>query len=124
MAEPTRFTSVEVKEDLKAGSFETKGIGTGSLNVGVLALTKSDSYALSAVEKANAVFAITLSAAPKTVTLGLPVGQFAIVKNAGSTNAFTLKNIAGDTGTSLATGKSVLIVASATKDKSLVIALD
>ena len=41
-----------------------------------------------------------------------------IVKNAGATNAFTVKNIATDTGTSLAVGRSLLVFASNTEDES------
>jgi superfamily II RNA helicase len=47
-----------------------------------------------------------------------------IVKNAGGTNAFTLKNISRDTGKSLAAGKSVIIICSETANGSTVIALD
>lgn len=96
----------------------------GSLKVGVVSLTKADSYTLVAAEKANVYIGCTMSAASKVLTLGLPAGQLVIVKNTGGTNAFTVKNAADDTGTSLAAGKSLLIVAGATKDTSVVIALD
>ena len=96
----------------------------GSLKVGTIALTKSDSYALAEAEKSNVYIGCTMSAASKVLTLGLPAGQLAVVKNTGAANAFTVKNATDDTGTSLAAGKSLLIVAGATKDTSVVIALD
>lgn len=119
MAEPTRFTALEAME----------GITTDKINVGamvskVLTITKAVDYALVSTEKKNRLIKTTMSAASKTLTLGLPEGQEIIVKNAGATNAFTVKNIATDTGTSLAAGKSLLIFASTTADASTVIALD
>jgi hypothetical protein len=99
------------------------GSQTGAI-LGSLALTKADNYALSDAEKANLVFLLTASAGSKTFTLGLAPGQVAFVINAGSTNAFTVKNVSGDTGTSLAAGKTLLIVASSTANASIVKALD
>lgn len=92
--------------------------------IGSLALSKAVDYALTAAEKANLVFLITLTEASKTVTLGLAAGQIALVHNAGTTNAFTLKNVAGDTGTPLAAGKTVLVIGSATADTSTIVALN
>jgi hypothetical protein len=96
----------------------------GSLKVGALALSKADSYALATEEKNNVFIGCTMSEASKALTLGLPAGQLVIVKNTGDTNAFTVKNASDDTGTSLAAGKSLLIVAGTAKDTSVVIALD
>ena len=76
-----------------------------------LALTKGQKHGLAA---------ITLSAASKTVTLGLGDGEYMRVLNAGGTNAFTLKNVAGDTGTSLAAGKYAVVIGSTTADASIV----
>lgn len=66
----------------------------------------------------------TCSAASKTLTLGLDVGDTAIVTNIGGTNAVTVKNVAGDTGTSVAAGKTALVVASKTADASTVLVLN
>ena len=96
----------------------------GSLKVGTLALSKADSYALATEEKNNVFIGCTMSEDSKALTLGLPAGQLVIVKNTGGTNAFTVKNATDDTGTSLAAGKSLLIVAGTAKDTSVVIALD
>jgi len=52
----------------------------------------------------------TCSAASKVLTLGLDAGQHAILTNVGGTNAVTVKNIAGDTGTSVAAGKVALVI--------------
>lgn len=67
---------------------------------------------------------VTASAASKTLTLGLKDGQTAIVTNTGGTNAFTLKNVSGDTGTSVAAGKVAIIVASTTANGSVVAVLN
>lgn len=92
--------------------------------LGSVAISKADSYALTAAEKANLAFLLTATAGSKTFTLGLAAGQVALVYNAGDTNAFTLKNVSGDTGTSLAATKAALVIASATANASTVIALN
>lgn len=83
------------------------------------AISVSDSYKLTAEEQ-RPFINIVVSAASKTITLDPPVGATAIVTNVGGTNAFTLKNVSGDTGTSLAAGKVALVVASQTADASTV----
>jgi len=100
---------------------------TGNLTGGVIggaAISKAVDYALSAAELKALAVRVTLTAESKTVTLGLAANQIMFVLNAGDTNAFTLKNIAADTGKSLAAGKIVLVIGSATKDASTVIALN
>lgn len=121
----TKFTNLEATGTLTAGGVATLNGGavTPKLTTTVTALTKADNYALAAAEK-TLVVGVTLSAGSKTVTLGLAAGQVAIVKNTGATNAFTVKNVADDTGTSLAAGKSLLVVGNATANASIVIALD
>jgi hypothetical protein len=64
-----------------------------------------------------------MSVASKVLTLGLAAGQAMIVYNAGS-ETLTVKNVSGDTGTSLATTKAVLVIGSATANASIVIALN
>ena len=83
----------------------------------------SDSYALKDDEKQMFVN-VTCSAASKTLTLGLPTGQNMILTNIGGSNAITIKNVAGDTGTSLAAGKTALVYASQTADASKVLVLN
>ena len=61
-----------------------------------------------------AYIGITATAASKTVTLDLPEGAVCLVVNEGGSNAFTLKNVSGDSGTSIATGKAYLVRASTT----------
>jgi hypothetical protein len=92
--------------------------------VGAQSVSTAVDYSLTAAQRAGLYIGITASAASKTVTLGLAAGQTALVHNAGGTNAFTLKNVAGDTGTSLAAGKVVLVVGSATANASVVLALN
>lgn len=65
---------------------------------------------------------VTLTAASKKVTLDLDDGDMMILVNEGS-NAFTVKNVAGDTGTSVAAGQVVLVIASTTADATAVKAL-
>lgn len=67
---------------------------------------------------------VTASAASKSLTLGLKTGQTVIVTNTGGTNAFTVKNVSGDSGTSLAAGKTALVVASETANGSTVLVLN
>ena len=52
----------------------------------------------------------TCSAASKVLTMDFDEGQFAIIANVGGTNAVTVKNIAGDTGTSVGAGKVALFI--------------
>ena len=94
-----------------------KGLLTGTV------LSKAADYALTEAEK-TAYIGVTLTAASKTVTLGLPENAVAIVVNEGGTNAFTLKNVSGDTGTSIGAGKLAVIRASATANASKVYVLN
>ena len=63
---------------------------------------------------------VTASAASKTLTLGLDDGDMMILVNEGGSNAFTVKNVEGDTGTSLAAGAAALVIASKTADATVV----
>lgn len=119
MADYTRFTNLEATGDLKAATL--KGTFQGLLDS--TTLSKSADYSLAASEK-KPYIGITLSAASKTVTLGLETGQVAIVVNEGGSNAFTLKNVSGDSGTSLAAGKLAIIRASTTANGSKVYILN
>ena len=123
----TKLTNLFVTGKLKAGSIEGNVIGsvTGSLvgtPVGV-AISKADSYALADDEKVFYVGA-TFTAASKTLTLGLPDGAVCVVVNEGGTNAFTLKNVSGDSGTSVAAGKAYLVRASKTANGSVLTLLN
>lgn len=100
-----------------------KGSQTGAI-LGSKAISKAVDYSLTAAEKANTAFLITATADSKTFTLGLAAGQIAFIINAGDTNAFTVKNVAADTGTEVAATKAVMIIASATANASTVIALN
>lgn len=101
MGEYTRFTKVEA-DVLKGGI------------AGKTTLSKAADYTLSAAEAAVPVIGITMTAASKSAVLGLNDGQVAIVINEGATNAFTAKNLSGDTGTSIAAGKVALVIGSET----------
>lgn len=87
------------------------------------AVTFDADYALTDAEKDLFVQAVA-SAASKKLTLGLQGGQFMLIANVGATNAFTVKNVADDTGTSLATGKVALVIGSTTADASKVYVLN
>ena len=82
-------------------------------------LSKAADYKLTDDEK-RPFINITLTAASKAVTLDLAEGECAIVYNAGGTNAFTVKNVSGDTGTSVGAGKVAYVMASRTADASAV----
>lgn len=86
-------------------------------------ISKAVDYSLSAVEIAKLITSITMTAASKVLTLGLADSQAMIIYNAGA-ETVTVKNIATDTGTSLATTKAILVIGSATKDTSIIIALN
>lgn len=105
----TKFTAVEA-EELKAGVLTGAGTAT--------AISKAANYSLAAGEKTMYI-GVTLTAASKTVTLGLPDGAFCILVNEGDTNAFTAKNVSGDSGTSIAAGKAYLVRASTAANGSV-----
>ena len=92
--------------------------------MGSVSISKAVDYSLTSEEKANFAFLLNATAVSKTYTLGLATGQAAFVHNAGDTNAFTVKNVSGDTGTSLAAGKTILLVASAEPNLSTIVALN
>ncbi len=87
------------------------------------AVTFADSVALTDSQKDLFVQAVA-SAASKVLTLGLQDGQFMLIANVGGTNAFTVKNIADDTGSSLATGKVALVIGSTTANGTKVYVLN
>ena len=89
-------------------------------NVDVATVISADANLELAKGQKHGIAAITLTAASKTVTAGLGEGQYMYILNAGGTNAFTLKNVAGDTGTSIAAGKFAVIIGSKTADASIV----
>jgi hypothetical protein len=86
--------------------------------MGSTVISSGANVTLTEEQKAAQYIGITLSAASKTVTLGLPDGAVAIVVNEGGTNAFTLKNVSGDSGTSIAAGEAYLVRASTTANAS------
>lgn len=81
-------------------------------------VTISDDAELSAGQKTPFV-QVASSAASKTLLLGLGEGDCMILMNSGN-NAITVKNVEGDTGSSVAKGDIVLIVASETADATSV----
>lgn len=94
-----------------------------SLNDMQANLSISDSYELKEEER-RPFINFVCSAASKTLTLGLSDGETAIVTNIGGTNAVTVKNISGDTGTSVAAGKCAIVIGSTTADASKVYVLN
>lgn len=122
MSEQTNFT--EVTAEKFTGNFV--GDVTGSL-IGTLSasaeISKADSYALVAADKVTPIIVAKMTAGSKVLTLGLAANKAVIVYNSGS-ESYTVKNVAADTGTVLATTKALLVVGSATKDASIVVALN
>lgn len=82
-------------------------------------LSKAADYTLTDPEKRFVVEA-TFTAASKALIADLEEGQSIIVVNAGGTNAFTLKNLSGDTGTSVGAGKVAILRASRTANASVI----
>ena len=92
---------------------------TNGISNGIVALSISDHYSLTDNEKRQNI-SVTCSAASKVVTLGFAEGETCFITNVGGTNAVTVKNVAGDTGTSLGTGKVAYVIASQTADATVV----
>lgn len=116
--EYTRFTAVKAEE------VQAEEVRAGKVLAGVLgglgtavSLSKAADYTLTEAEK-TLYIGVTLTAASKTVTLGLPEGAVCLLVNEGGTNAFTVKNVSGDSGTSVAAGKAYLVRASRTENGS------
>lgn len=122
MSEQTNFT--EVTAEKFTGNFV--GDVTGSL-IGTLSasseISKADSYALVAADKVTPIIVAKMTAESKVLTLGLAANKAVIVYNSGS-ESYTVKNVAADTGTALATTKAILVVGSATANASIVVALN
>lgn len=72
-------------------------------------VSMSDHVALTDAQK-DIFIRFSCSAASKILTMGFDEGQFAVIANVGGSNAVTVKNIAGDTGTSVAAGKVALFI--------------
>lgn len=70
------------------------------------------------------VVAVELTAASKAVVLGLTDGQPMLLYNVGGTNAFTAKNLSGDTGTSIAAGKIAFVLGSTTANGTKILVLN
>lgn len=85
-------------------------------------ITIADSATLGSANK-RPFLGVTASAASKTLTLGLDDGDMMILVNEGADNAFTVKNVSGDSGTSVAAGAAVLVIASTTANSTAVKAL-
>ena len=118
MAKYTRLTNLEVTGAVNAPggiSGDVTGLLKGLFKA--TSISKAANYTLAAAEKTPYI-GITLTSASKTVTLDLPDGTAARVVNEGGTNAFTLKNVSGDSGTSIAAGKAYLVRASTTANGS------
>ena len=78
------------------------------------AIAFEDSVELTEDEK-DLFLVIDAKSASKNVVLGLEDGQCMVIANVGSIAA-TVKNLSADTGTSLASGKTALVVGSLTSD--------
>lgn len=117
----TRFGGVEAEAFKGPVEGSVEGPVKGYLDA--TAITAADSVTLAESDRA-AFIAAAFTAASKVLTLALPAKAACFVANTG-TNAFTLKNVSGDTGTSLATGKvAAVFVASTAANGALVYVLN
>ena len=141
MGNPTRFTDLEVLGDLKVhGKVNNNSAGAilyadvvkaskvevnGGSVQGMQTGTNMSAGNNTTLEKDKRFFYVgmEMTASGKTFTLDLPAGYVCIVANEGSID-FTVKNVSGDTGTSLAAGKVALVVASRTANKTIVTVLN
>lgn len=96
-------------------------MGFTGLNIkgllGASEITLSDNMTLQEQDRAFVLF-VNATASSKTLTLDLPDDACCIVKGDG--NAFTLKNVSGDTGTSVESGYIYLVKASQTANGTLI----
>lgn len=86
-------------------------------------IVKEDSYALAEDEKQLFVN-FEFTAASKILTLGIADGQSMIVHNIASSRAATVKNLSGDTGSSVAAGKVAIVYGSTTSDATKIVLLN
>ena len=123
----TNFDEVQANRFHGPVTGDVTGNVTGNIISGAIlgarSIEKADSYALSATEKLALHLDLKNTGSAKVFTLGLAPGQIAFVYNFGS-ETFKVKNVAGDTGTSLATTKLLLIVGSTTANTSTVVVLN
>ena len=98
-----------------SGGFDSKEFAT--------TISFEDNTTLETEQKDLFVVA-TATAASKALVLGLGDGQAMIVANIGGTNAFTAKNLADDTGTSIGTGKVALVIGSTTANGTKIYVLN
>ena len=120
MSDKTRFTGLEVTGGLEVAD----GIEAPYFKGSVRGAVQKSLSANATISEDAIYYGLTLSAASKTVTLDRAEGTVCFVMNEGGTNAFTLKNVSGDTGTSIAAGKIALVVASRTANKTVVTVLN
>jgi hypothetical protein len=97
-------------------------MGFTGLNIkgllGASTITLSDNMTLPEQDRAF-VLLVNATAASKTLTLDLPDDACCIVK--GDSNTFTLKNVSGDTGTSVASGGVYLVKASREANGTMIV---
>ena len=106
----TRLTNLEVTGAMIGP--KTSAVSTGA------------NYSLTEAEKGSYFLKVEATAASKVLTLGLAENQPMMIANVGASNAITVKNVSGDTGTSLAAGKVALVIASETADATKVYVLN
>lgn len=96
-------------------------MGFTGLNIkgllGASTITLSDNMTLQEQDRAF-VLVVNATASSKTLTLDLPDDACCIVR--GGSNAFTLKNVSGDTGTSVDVGGFYLVKASQTANGTMI----
>ena len=115
----TNFTKVHAEEFAGEATEAKKLIGSA-----VATLDKSFSVDTTLTGVDALAVTATASAASKSLVLGVKNGQILLVANVGGTNAFTLKGITGDSGTSLATGKVALVIGSTTANATKIYVLN
>lgn len=110
MADFTRFTNVEVTGEIRAAH-----------KAKVLALTGN--YTLSDIDKMTETLEVG-SASAVTLTLGGAEGQTFHIENTNASDAITLKNVSGDSGTSLAAGKIAYVICHDTANRTKIVVLN
>lgn len=92
--------------------------------IDVSKISSAVDYTVPTAEKERLFYNAEFTAASKSLVLGLADGSCCFVCNVGGTNAFTVKNISTDTGTSVGAGKVALVIASETANTTKCIVLN
>ena len=121
MADYTRLTNLEVTGEIRANNVKITGEVRAVHKATTLTLTAN--HTLTDGEKMTESLKVN-SASAVTLTLAGEDGQTFHVVNTNASDAITLKNVSGDSGTSLAAGKIAFVFCSTVANQTKVCVLN